>query len=159
VAPPGATAPPPPVHHDAVPRTAAIPAETPPHAAAETPPHAAATPPRAQPPRPAASHRATRSRTPHQSRHPDAAVGALAWVPYLIVLAGAGLGIFLAVQGAKYAGLGTGLLGGSLLVGALLRLALPERYAGLLATRRKASDVLAFAAFGVAVLTVALTLP
>jgi hypothetical protein len=80
-------------------------------------------------------------------------------VPYLIVLAGAGLGIFLAVQGAKYAGLGTGLLGGSLLAGALLRLALPERYAGLLATRRKASDVLAFATFGVAVLAVALTLP
>jgi Protein of unknown function (DUF3017) len=175
VVPPGATAPPPPVHHDAVPRTAATAAETPPHAAAETPPHAAAetpphaaaetpphaaaAPPRAQPPRPAASHRATRSRAPNQSRHPDAAVGALAWVPYLIVLAGAGLGMFLAVQGAKHAGLGTGLLGGSLLVGALLRLALPDRCAGLLATRRKASDVLAFAAFGVAVLAVALTLP
>jgi Protein of unknown function (DUF3017) len=165
VAPPGATAPPPPVHHDAVPRIAAMPAETPPHAAAAPPhaaatlPHAAARPPRAQPPRPAASHRATRSRTPDQSQGPDAAAGALAWVPYLIVLAGAGLGIFLAVQGAKYASLGTGLLGGSLLVGALLRLALPGRYAGLLATRRKASDVLAFAAFGVAVLAVALTLP
>ena len=116
-------------------------------------------PPGTRPPRPAASHRAARSRTPNQSRDPHAAVGALAWVPYLIVLAGAGLGIFLAVRGAKYAGLGTGLLGGSLLVGALLRLALPERYAGLLATRRKASDALAFAAFGAAVLAVALTLP
>jgi DUF3017 family protein len=115
--------------------------------------------PRGQPPRPVAGHRATRSRMPNQSRDPGSAAGVLGWVPYLIVLAGAGLGMFLAVQGAKYAALGTGLLGGSLLIGALLRLALPERYAGLLATRRKASDVLAFAAFGVAVLTVALTLP
>ena len=39
------------------------------------------------------------------------------------------------------------------------RLVLPERYAGLLASRRKASDVLAFAAFGAAVVAVALTLP
>jgi Protein of unknown function (DUF3017) len=143
-------------------------AAAPPHAAAAAPSHAAAparaaaAPPRAHAPRPAAGHRATRSRTPGQFRDPDradAAAGPLAWRPYLIVLAGAGLGMFLATQGAKYAGLGTGLLGGSLLVAALLRLALPECYAGLLATRRKASDVLAFAAFGVAVLAVALTLP
>ena len=89
-------------------------------------PRGAAAPPRAHAPRPAAGHRATRSRTPSQFRDPDradASPGALAWGPYLIVLTGAGLGIFLAVQGAKYAALGTGLLGGSLLVGALLRLA------------------------------------
>jgi len=118
--------------------------------------------PRAQAPRPAAGHRAARPRTPDRSRDPDradAAAGAPAWAPYLIVLAGAGLGLFLAGQGFKYAGLGTGLLGGSLLVAALIRVALPERYAGLLGTRRKAPDVLAFAAFGAAVLAVALTLP
>jgi Protein of unknown function (DUF3017) len=114
----------------------------------------------AETPRPAAGHRATRPRTPnHSPVHADVAVGALAWVPYLIVLAGAALGLSLAVRGPKYAGLGTGVLGGALLVGALARLVLPERYAGLLATRRKASDVLAFAAFGAAVLAVALTLP
>jgi hypothetical protein len=132
-----------------------------------------ATPPRARAPRPAAGHRATRSRTPDQSRatrsrtpdqsrdqdRADAAVGVLAWVPYLIVLAGAGFGISLAVRDATNAALGTGLLGGSLLLAALARLALPERYAGLLASRRKASDVLAFAAFGAAVVAVALTLP
>jgi hypothetical protein len=121
-----------------------------------------ATPPRARAPRPAPGHRATRPRTPNQSRdrdRADAAVGVLAWVPYLIVLAGAGLGISLAVREARYAALGTGLLGGSLLLAALARLALPERYAGLLASRRKASDVLAFAAFGAAVVALALTLP
>jgi Protein of unknown function (DUF3017) len=117
-----------------------------------------ATPPRARAPRPAAGHRAARPRTPNQDRA-GAEVGALAWAPYLIVLAGAGLGISLAVREPKYAALGTGLLGASLLVAALARLALPERYAGLLASRRKASDVLAFAAFGAAVVAVALTLP
>jgi Protein of unknown function (DUF3017) len=121
-----------------------------------------ATPPRARAPRPAAGHRATRPRTPGQSLdhdRADAAAGVLAWVPYLIVLAGAGLGLSLAVRDAAHAALGAGLLGGSLLLAALARLALPERYAGVLASRRKASDVLAFAALGAAVVAVALTLP
>jgi Protein of unknown function (DUF3017) len=110
--------------------------------------------------RSAAGHRATRRKTPNQfADRADAAVGVLAWVPYLIVLAGAGLGMFLAVGGAKHAVLGTALLGGSMLIAAVARLLLPERYAGLLASRRKASDVLAFATLGAAVLTVALTLP
>jgi Protein of unknown function (DUF3017) len=83
----------------------------------------------------------------------------LAWLPYLIVLAGAAAGMLIAWQGSKYAGRGAALIGASLLVGALARLILPERYAGLLASRRKASDVLGFAAFGAAVLAVAIALP
>ena len=54
---------------------------------------------------------------------------------------------------------GTGLLGCSLLAAALGRLILPPRYASLLSSRRKASDVLTFAVFGTAVLGVALMLP
>ena len=50
-------------------------------------------------------------------------------------------------------------MGCSLLAAGLARLILPPRYAGLLSTRRKASDVLAFAVFGAAVLAVALMLP
>jgi hypothetical protein len=127
VAPPLDTAaPPPPVHHVAV-------------------PHAAV--PRTGAPRAPAGHRAK----PGPS--------GLAWLPYLIVLAGAAAGMFVAWQGSKYAGRGTGLVGCSLLAAALARLTLPARYAGLLASRRKASDVLAFAVFGAAVLAVALTLP
>ena len=83
----------------------------------------------------------------------------LAWVPYLIVLAGAALGMFVAWRGSRYAGWGAGLVGCSLLAAGLARLILPPRYAGLLSTRRKASDVLAFAVFGAAVLAVALMLP
>jgi len=89
----------------------------------------------------------------------DPGVSALAWVPYLIVLAGVAAGMFIAWRGSQYAGRGTGLVGCSLLAAGLARLILPPRYAGLLSTRRKASDVLAFTVFGAGVLAVALMLP
>jgi hypothetical protein len=127
----GATAPPP-VHHDATPPVR--------HAAAP------------------AGHRATRAeRTTSTGR--NLGTSALAWLPYLIVLAGAATGMFVVWMGSKYAGRGAGVVGASLLVGALARLILPARHAGLLASRRKASDVLAFAVFGAAVLAVAIALP
>jgi hypothetical protein len=141
VAPPlDAAAPPPPVHHDTVPRT--------------TVPRNGA--PRVGAPRVPAGHRAAR---PRPGDRGDPGTSGLAWLPYLIVLAGAGVGMFVAWQGSKYAGQGTGLVGCSLLAAALARLILPARYAGLLSSRRKAFDVLAFAVFGAAVLAVALMLP
>ena len=116
--------------------------------------------PRADAPRAVAGHRAARSpeSRPASGRN-DAVAGGVAWVPYLIVLAGAAAGMFVAWQGSRYAGRGTALVGCSLLAAGLARLILPPRYAGLLSTRRKASDVLAFAVFGTAVLAVALLLP
>ena len=133
----GAAAAPPPVPHDATPAG---------HDAATAAP---------------AGHRAARTarttRTTRAARDPRPSK--LAWLPYLIVLAGAAAGILIAWQGSKYAGRGAALIGASLLVGALARLILPERYAGLLASRRKASDVLGFAVFGAAVLAVAISLP
>ena len=116
--------------------------------------------PRADAPRPVAGHRAARSREsrPASDRN-DAVAGGVAWVPYLIVLAGAAAGMFVVWQGSQYAGRGTALVGCSLLAAGLARLILPPRWAGLLSTRRKASDVLAFAVFGTAVLAVALMLP
>ena len=126
-----AAAVPPPVHHDAAPAGYdAAPAAPAAHRAART-------------------TRATRDTRPSK----------LAWPPYLIVLAGAATGMLIAWQGSKYAGRGAALIGASLLVAALARLILPERYAGLLASRRKASDVLGFAVFGAAVLAVAIALP
>jgi hypothetical protein len=100
------------------------------------------------------SAQATQSRTA-QVAEPTG----LAWAPYLIVLAGVAVGVFRVFQGSKYAAQGTGLLGCSLLVAGLARLVLPPRLAGLLSSRRKTSDVLAFAAFGAGVLVVALMLP
>ena len=149
----GAAAPPPPVHHDATP---APPAAAPAPAA----PAAPATPP--APSRNPAGHRAPRDRAVRDRATRDGeatAAAGLAWLPYLIVLAGAAAGMFIIWRGSKYAGPGAGLIGASLLAGALARLILPTRYAGLLASRRKASDVLALAAFGAAVLAVAISLP
>ena len=135
-------------------------------AAAPRPPDAAAPRPLdASTPRPPdaaapASHRAARPRPSRGSPEPAAtAAGPLAWLPYLVVLAGVGAGMFIVWQGSKYAGRGSALVGVSLLAGALARLILPARWAGLLSSRRKASDVLAFAAFGAAVLAVAIALP
>jgi hypothetical protein len=109
---------------------------------------------------PPAGHRAARPRESGAAWDREGAeASGLAWVPYLIVLAGAAAGMFVVWQGSKYAARGTGLLGCSMLAAALARLILPARYAALLSTRRKASDVLTFAVFGAAVLAVALMLP
>jgi hypothetical protein len=126
----GGAAVPPPVHRGATPATPAVQAAP-------------------------AGHRATRTTRAARDPRPSK----LAWLPYLIVLAGAAAGMLIAWQGSKYAGRGAALIGASLLVGALARLILPARYAGLLASRRKASDVLGFAVFGAAVLAVAIALP
>jgi hypothetical protein len=83
----------------------------------------------------------------------------LAWLPYLIVLAGVATGLFVTWQGSRYAGLGTSLVGGALLAAAAARLLLPPRYAELLSSRWKASDVVAFTALGAGVLAIALALP
>ena len=105
-----------------------------------------------------AGHRAARpARAERPARAPNP--GGLGWLPYLAVLAGVAAGIFLIWQGSKYAGRGSAIIGCSMLAGALARLILPARYAGLLSSRRKASDVLAFAVFGTAVLAVAIALP
>ena len=82
----------------------------------------------------------------------------VAWLPYLIVLAGVAAGLFVAWQD-RYAGRGAALVGGALLAAAAARLVLPPRFAGLLASRGKALDVAAFAVLGTAVLAVAAWLP
>ena len=128
-------------------------------AAPRTPPGPAAAGPTPARPRPASpapvSHRATRSKEGDE----PTVTGVLAWVPYLVVLAGAAVAMFVVSKGSAYALRGIAVLGGTLLAAALARLLLPNRFAGLLASRRKASDVLAFAVLGAAVLAVALSLP
>jgi hypothetical protein len=132
----------------------------PPDAAAPRPPAGPApagplpASPRPASPRPG-SHRAARAKDSDE----PAVTGVLAWVPYLVVLAGAAVAMFVVSKGSAYALRGIAVLGGTLLAAALTRLLLPNRFAGLLASRRKASDVLAFAVLGAAVLAVALSLP
>lgn len=82
----------------------------------------------------------------------------LSVLPYLLVLAGVGAGVFVAFQGSRYTGRGTGIMGGALLAAGLIRLALPPRYAGPLASRSKAIDVLAFLLLGGGILGLAIWL-
>lgn len=145
-----AAAPPPPVRHDAIsvagtPRTGA-PRTGAPRTSA---PHAAALRTNAPP-------AATPAQSPGRA---EAWAGGLSWLPYLIVLTGVTAGIVMAWQSSKRAAPGVAVVGCSLLVAALARLVLPDRYAGLLASRRKASDVLAYAVLGAAMLAVVLSLP
>ena len=96
---------------------------------------------------------------PRSPRTAPVRPAALAWLPYLIVLAGVGGGMFVIWQGSQYAGRGAGLVGSTLLVAAVTRLVLPPRDAGLLASRGRALDVATYAVLGAAVLGVALSLP
>lgn len=107
------------------------------------------------PPGPAAPPRRHRAEAAREAPGP----GALAWIPYLVVLAGVAAGMYVAWQGSRYAGRGAGLVGCSLLAAGLARMFVPPRYARLLSSRRKASDALAFTAFGAGVLALALMLP
>ncbi|HEY6296957.1 MAG TPA: DUF3017 domain-containing protein [Streptosporangiaceae bacterium] len=99
-------------------------------------------------------------RDPRDAGEPNAAASWLVtWLPYLIVLAGVALGLFITSQGSKHAGQGTSVVGAALLVAAVARLLLPSRYADLLSSRWKASDVVTFTALGAGVLIIALVLP
>src|ERR1039458_10297484 len=83
-------------------------------------------------PRAVPGHRAVRSRAPKGPTAPTASTtptappaptgpNALAWVPYLVVLAGVAAGLFMTYQGSRYADRGAGLGGGSLRVPGVAR--------------------------------------
>jgi hypothetical protein len=139
---------PPPVHHQGFPRNRTTPAR--PTTAPAEPTTAPARP------RTAPGRRRTARARPADADRP--AIGILAWLPYLIVLAGVAVGLSVAGQGTPHAGRGAAVVGGALLAAAVARLLLPPRYVGLLASRSKALDVAAFAALGAAVLGAALSL-
>jgi Protein of unknown function (DUF3017) len=154
---------PPPVHHQGFPRSRTTPAQpgTMPAQPGTTPaqPGTAPARPGTAPARPgtAPARRRTAPARPADSDRP--AIGVLAWLPYLIVLAGVAVGLSVAGHGVQHVGRGAALVGGALLAAAVARLVLPPRYAGLLASRSKALDVAAFAVLGAAVLGAALSLP
>jgi Protein of unknown function (DUF3017) len=140
---------PPPVHHQGFP-----PSQTTPARPGTAPARRGTAPARR---RTAPARRRTASAHPADVGRPAASV--LAWLPYLIVLAGVAVGLSVAGQGSLHAGRGAAVVGGALLAAAVARLLLPPRYAGLLASRGKALDVAAFAVLGAAVLGAALSLP
>jgi Protein of unknown function (DUF3017) len=80
-------------------------------------------------------------------------------LPYLIVICGTVLSLLIMRQGQHEVRGGTLVLAGVLLAAAAARLALPDRRAGLLASRRRLADVAAFAALGIGLLVAALFFP
>jgi Protein of unknown function (DUF3017) len=89
---------------------------------------------------------------------PDA--GIVAAIPLLAVLVVVAVGVYVAWRlGSAGGGEGGVLAGAALLAGAVARLFLPARLAGLLATRKRATDVVTLAVLGVGLLVAGLVLP
>ena len=98
-----------------------------------------------------------RGRTSKRAREDASIVGV---IPLLAVLVVTVAGVYIAWrQGSAGGGEGGVVAGIALLVGAVARLLLPARLAGLLATRKRATDVITLTIFGAALLVAGLVLP
>jgi Protein of unknown function (DUF3017) len=81
-------------------------------------------------------------------------------VPYLVLLLCTIAGVYIAWRdGSAGGGAGGVIVGLALLAAAVVRGLLPARLAGLLASRRRATDVITLAAFGACLLVAGLVLP
>ncbi|MGO9219420.1 MAG: DUF3017 domain-containing protein [Streptosporangiaceae bacterium] len=80
-------------------------------------------------------------------------------LPYVIVLAGLAAGLGYIWQGSHFVRAGTFILAGALFVAVAARIALPERRAGMLASRRRYIDVTALAILAIGLLVAGLVLP
>jgi len=80
-------------------------------------------------------------------------------VPYVIVVAGLAAGLAYIWQGPHSVRAGTFIVAGALFVAVAARLALPERRAGMLASRRRYIDVTALAILAIGLLVAGLVLP
>lgn len=76
--------------------------------------------------------------------------------PLLVVVAGVIIGLAVAVLGDDNWRIGCLIIGSSLCLGALERIALPRRHAGLLQVRGQAFDVAVLALAGVAIIALAI---
>jgi hypothetical protein len=90
--------------------------------------------------------------------HEDA--GIVGVIPLLTVLVVTVAGVYIAwSKGSAGGGEGGVVAGASLLVAAVVRLLLPARAAGLLATRKRPNDVVTLAIFGIGLLVAGAVLP
>ena len=86
--------------------------------------------------------------------------GAVGWLAYLVVLGLIAADLaWLWAGGAHVARGGTLALAGAMFVAAIARLALPENRVGLLASRKRVTDVVTMAALGTGLLVVVLLSP
>jgi len=104
------------------------------------------------------AHAATRSSADAERTREDASIVGV--VPLLAVLVVTIAGVYLARSTGSVGGGEGGVVAGSaLLVAAAARLLLPSGLVGLLATRKRATDVVALTIFGVGLLVLGLVLP
>lgn len=89
--------------------------------------------------------------------NPDRRPQTFGGVVYLVVVAMAAVGVAITFAGSWRTGVSW--MGSGLLVGALSRLALPERRAGMLRVRRRPADVAMLALAGGALLVLAVVVP
>ncbi len=80
-------------------------------------------------------------------------------MPYLLVLFGVVAALALISRGVHLVQSGTLVLAGVLLIAAMARLALPERRAGMLSSRRRFLDVAIFGVLGTGLLVAGLVVP
>ena len=85
--------------------------------------------------------------------------GWLTALPYLAVLAVAGTGLWWTYLSAQRVRGGTLAIAGALFVAALARLVLPEKWAGMLASRKRFTDVVTLVALAAGLLAAGLLLP
>jgi hypothetical protein len=90
---------------------------------------------------------------------PSAAARTLRAWPLLVVLVGVLAGLVIALVAESGWRLGCLVIGGSLVVGAIERMALPSREAGLLQVRSKAFDAGMLIILGIAIVVLALAVP
>jgi hypothetical protein len=102
--------------------------------------------------------RAAAARSARSGRTP-AASSRLDQVPYWLVLCGVGAGLLVMRSGERDVRGGTLVMAGVLLAAAVTRLALPERRAGMLGSRRRLADAAAFAVLGIGLLVAGLVFP
>jgi hypothetical protein len=79
--------------------------------------------------------------------------------PLLVVLVGVAVGLVIAVLGDQTWRLGGLVIGTSLLVGAVIRGALPTRDAGLLQVRSRGFDIAVLALGGAAIIALSIAVP
>ena|ERR1700733_8916985 len=95
-----------------------------------------------------------------QAGHAQEDASIVGVVPLLAVLVVAVAGVYIAWRQGSVGGHEGGVVAGcALLAAAVVRLLLPVRLAGLLAVRKRATDVFMLVAFGVGLLVVGLVLP
>lgn len=100
-----------------------------------------------------------RRRPAVRGRSRPGGAGWWASLPYLLVLATAGAGLWWAWQSAQRVRGGTVAVAGALFVAALARLVLPEKWAGMLVSRKRFTDVVTLAALAAGLLIAGLVLP